>query len=310
MTTKNPGVPEIKPRKHVEFECKQSRYEHVPKLPMRAIAYGPSGSGKTVLLQSLILDIYKDCFERIYIWSPSVHVDHTWKPVFKYIEEHLGIDPDKEPYAFDAYDPETLAGQIDLQFKIAELAKKRGKKVPSILILIDDFADVPEFTRQSKLLHQLYIRGRHAFISVITSVQKCVTLHPLIRTQATHTFTFRLRSFQCLEVWLGENSAIYDKKTLLALYRTATEPKFGFLYMNLMEHDPQKMFYYKFEARLVPRASAQAPGALGDQALLGSHGAQMTPGGTGHMTTQPHTASEYPSQTPMLDPAPRHVAHR
>ena len=45
----------------VEFECKQSRYgEHVPKLPMRAIAYGPSGSGKTVLLQSLILDVYKD----------------------------------------------------------------------------------------------------------------------------------------------------------------------------------------------------------------------------------------------------------
>ena len=196
MVKKNPGVPEIKPHKHVEFEFKQSKYgEHVPKLPMRAIADGPSGSGKTVLLQNLILDIYKDCFERIYLWSPSIQVDHTWKPVLKYIEEHMGIDPDKEQYAFESYDPEELGKQIEMQFKIAELAKKRGKKVPNILILVDDFADVPEFTRQSKLLHQLYIRGRHAGISVITSIPKGVTLHPLIRTQATHTFTFRLQSF-------------------------------------------------------------------------------------------------------------------
>ena len=212
----------------------------------------------------------------------------------------MGIDPDKEPYAFDAYDPEELGKQIDMQFKIADLAKKRGKKVPSILIIIDDFADVPEFTRQSKLLHQLYIRGRHAFISVITSVQKCVTLHPLIRTQATHTFTFRLRSLQCLEVWLNENSAIYDKKTLLALYRSATEPKYGFLYMNLMEHDPAKMFFffYKFEARLVPR-TGPGSGASHGQALPGSHAGMPTLGADPHNASLHHTASGYPSQRPM-----------
>ena len=310
MTKKNPGVPEIKPHKHVEFEFKQSKYgEHVPKLPMRAIAYGPSGSGKTVLLQNLILDVYRDCFARIYLWSPSIHVDHTWKPVFKYIEEHMGIDPDKEPYAFESYDPEELGKQIDLQFRIAELAKKQSKKVPNVLILVDDFADVPEFTRQSKLLHQLYIRGRHAGISVITSVQKCVTLHPLIRTQATHTFTFRLRSFQCLEVWLNENSAIYDKKTLLSLYRTATEPRFGFLYMNLMEHDPTKMFYYKFEARLVPRVGLGSMAAH-DPTLLGSHAGMQTHDGNLHNATQHAGASAYPSQTPMMDQAPRRVVRR
>jgi len=120
-----------------------------------------------------------------------------------------------------------------------------------VLLLIDDFADDPQFSRNSKLLHQLYVRGRHSFCSVITSVQKATTLHPLIRTQATATFTFRLRSMQDLDTWLNENSAVYPKKTLMKIYEAATSPRFGFLYMNLMAHDPSKMFFFKFEKRIV-----------------------------------------------------------
>ena len=33
-----------------------------------------------------------------------------------------------------------------------------------ILITIDDFADDEQFSRRSKLLNQLYIRGRHYMI--------------------------------------------------------------------------------------------------------------------------------------------------
>ena len=49
---------------------------------------GPGGSGKTVLLTNMILDIYKGCFSMIYIWSPSIEVDNTWKPVKDYIRDH------------------------------------------------------------------------------------------------------------------------------------------------------------------------------------------------------------------------------
>ena len=37
-----------------------------------------STGGKTVLIQNQILKIYRGSFERIYIFSPSVHVDDTW----------------------------------------------------------------------------------------------------------------------------------------------------------------------------------------------------------------------------------------
>ena len=74
------NAPDIKPIKVKEFETKQSKYQHWGKLPIRSVILGPSGSGKTVPLQSMILNIYRECFSRIYIFSPSIDVDHTWNP--------------------------------------------------------------------------------------------------------------------------------------------------------------------------------------------------------------------------------------
>ena len=50
---------------------------------------GPSGSGKTVLLTNVICDIYKGCISRVYVWSPSIEVDNTWKPVKDYIRDNI-----------------------------------------------------------------------------------------------------------------------------------------------------------------------------------------------------------------------------
>ena len=55
------------------------------------------------------------------------------------------------------------------------------KKLFQILIIIDDFADDPSFMRQSKLLQQLFIRGRHSQISTIVSSQIFKAASPVIR---------------------------------------------------------------------------------------------------------------------------------
>jgi GTPase SAR1 family protein len=180
-------VPDIKPRAMPEFKSKQSKYEHAGKLPMRAVVLGPSGSGKTVLLQNMILDIYKGCFERIFIFSPSINVDMAWGPVKHYIEKVMKVrNTTEEPIYFDHYNPAALEKIIDTQHKIAEYMKKQEfKKIFQILIIVDDFADDPSFTRQSKLLHSLYIRGRHTFISTITASQVFNALHPVIRKNIT-----------------------------------------------------------------------------------------------------------------------------
>ncbi len=55
-----PLVPKITPISLKAYKTKQSKYDVVSKLPIRTVILGPSGSGKGILIQNLILDIYKD----------------------------------------------------------------------------------------------------------------------------------------------------------------------------------------------------------------------------------------------------------
>jgi hypothetical protein len=245
-------APIIKPYKTREFESKQSQYQHADKLPMRAIVLGPSGSGKTILLQNMILDVYRGAFARIYIFSPSIDVDYSWAPVKDYIDKVMKVRETKEePIYFDHYDPQALEQIVSLQHKVAEYMKKQdNKKVYQILIIIDDFADDPRFTRQDKILHSLYTRGRHNFISTITSTQVFTMLSPIIRKNATALYVYRLRSYKDLESLLEELSALYDKKTLMQLYETATSEPHSFWYINLMAKNKNDMFYMNYSRKL------------------------------------------------------------
>ena len=89
-------VPRIKPINITEYEFKQSKYEHVLKLPFRSIIVASPTGGKTVLVQNLILNVYRNSFARIFIFSPSVHNDPTFTEVKKYIRDELHVDDEKE----------------------------------------------------------------------------------------------------------------------------------------------------------------------------------------------------------------------
>ena len=112
-------------------------------------------------------------------------------------------------------------------------SKKETKRLFQILIIIDDHADDPVFSRKSTLLHSLFTRGRHSGISTIVSTQKFAALHPIIRVNATELFVFRLRNYQDLSLFIEEISALIDKKSLMEIYRIATDEPYSFLYVKL-----------------------------------------------------------------------------
>ena len=85
-------TPILKPVNIKEYEFQQSKCDVAPRLPFSQIITGPSGSGKGILLQSMILDIYRNVFERVCIWSPSISVDRNWLPVKRYIQDELKVD--------------------------------------------------------------------------------------------------------------------------------------------------------------------------------------------------------------------------
>jgi len=245
-------IPNTEPIKLKDYESKQSKYSMVAKLPMRSVLLGPSGSGKTILLVNMILDIYRDCFARVYIWSPSINVDHSWEPVKKYIEKDLKINTSKEKVYFDEYQHEELENVIDTQFKLIDHMKKQEyNKLYNILIVVDDFADSPSFTRHSKLLHSLYTRGRHLMISTITSTQVFNALSPIIRKNITQLYVYKLRNYKDLEAVLEELSALTDKKTLLDMYHMATKEPYSFWYINLVAKKVSDMFFIKFNQKLI-----------------------------------------------------------
>ena len=147
----------------------------------------------------MILDIYKGCFSRIYIWPPSIEVDNSWKPVKNYIRDHIKPS-DREKCYFDSHEPSELEAVTNNQKKVKDYQKEQKQQyLYKIHIVIDDFADDTNFTRKSQLLHQLYIRGRHYMISTITSTQVYKQISPIVRKSMTHLFIHRLRNDGDLE---------------------------------------------------------------------------------------------------------------
>jgi len=245
-------TPTIKPLSTKKFNAKQSRYAMCAELPMRSIILGPSGSGKSVLLQNMIMDIYMGCFEKIFIISPTIHIDKSWEPVKKYITDTLKMNPDKEHCFMDSYDQQKLDSIVETQEKVADYMKEQKfKSVYQILIVLDDVADNPSLTRHDKLLHALYLRGRHSFISTIVSTQVFTALSPIIRKNITQLYCYRLRNYRDLETILEELAALIDKKTLLEIYQQATKEKHSFLYINLIESDINSMFSIRFDKRIL-----------------------------------------------------------
>ena len=120
-------------------------------------------------------------------------------------------DDDKDhPVYLDEYEPDALLKIIDTQTKVTTYMKKEGKKkmFQVLIIIIGDFADNPQFSRNSKILHALYTRGRHSFIATITATQVLVALSPIIRKNATEIYVYKLRNYKDLETLLEELSAL------------------------------------------------------------------------------------------------------
>ena len=175
-----PHATAIKVHPTAEWTTKGSKHEHLPPTPLRGLILGPGGSGKTLCLVSMIVDFYRGAWERIYIFSPSIHIDSAWSPVKDYIENELKVDGGKEPFFFDTWDPEVFNEIVDTQKRVIEESKKQKiKQLYGILIVVDDFADSPNVVHSNSgaasggsMLNTLFIRGRHMMISTIVSSQK------------------------------------------------------------------------------------------------------------------------------------------
>ena len=115
-----------------EYSFDQSQHEHVPSLPTRMLIVAPSGAGKTVLLASLAHDIFvtkggKSTFSRIFIWSPTVNLDATWRSVKNFQHGQMRVpEEEKDDLYHEEFDEAQLRRVVMRQHAVTELAKKNG----------------------------------------------------------------------------------------------------------------------------------------------------------------------------------------
>jgi hypothetical protein len=265
----------VKIHKVPQWETPGSSFAHLPPTPCRGLLLGPSGSGKTVVLVDLIVRIYRGAFERIYIFSPSVHLDSAWLPVKDYVEKELKVDTQKEQCFFDEWDTEALSGIVATQRRVTEESKKQKlRSLYGILVVVDDFADDPRVMHSGSgassggsMLNTLFIRGRHMMISTLVSSQKLRLVSPTIRVNLQFMIVWRLRNQQELQSLLEEISAVYDMKTLMEMYRMATDEPYSFWYILFTAKRRKDMFFLRFEQKMVPRSTKRLPVANGGNAI-------------------------------------------
>ena len=238
------------------IEFPQGASDVLPSLPVRALALGNSGSGKTNMIVTLITDrrFFRGKFERIYWMSPTALIDDALDPLRDYVEEELEQDQTTDSSFHARLDVPFLTRVIDRARRVMEYLKAqrpRPKKAFNTLIVIDDLANVSDAAAQ-KLVSDLFIKARHWGISTILSTQKLRL--PLVtqaaRVNATALFCWKLRNQH--DLWDGliyEYSALVSKERLMAMYRTATTPAFGFLFVKLNSQDADRMFYSSFTGR-------------------------------------------------------------
>jgi hypothetical protein len=246
------------------FDFRRSRYEHLKNFNvLRSLVVAKSGSGKTVLLQQMILKIFRDpqghsIFERVYIFSPTALTDTVWEPVLKFCRKELKHPEDEPGPLFDEWREDVIQKIVDDQKLLIEYEKSHPKefhnKLHQILIIIDDWASDESIMRgkRGQILKELYLRGRHFGINLIVSVQKWKLASTVMRTQATSVFYFRAGSLTDLDDFLENFSALVPggKKALMQIYREATKEPWSFLTVDLLQQDPNRIFMKRFDSYL------------------------------------------------------------
>ena len=274
---------QVKVHPHDQWTTRGSPYGEVvlAPTPCRYLIVGPSGSGKSVLLVDFLVRLYKHAFQRVYVFSPSVHIDSAWKPVFKYVEKTLGVDSEREPWAFDEWDVEKLKEIVSTQAAVIKEQKrqKAGKELYGIAIIVDDFADDPRIMASragaaagGSMLNTLLVRGRHMQISTFMSVQKMRLAGSILRVNAQAMCIFRLCNRLELDAIIEELSAVYDKNTLMEMYELATREPYSFWYIHLAAKRREDMFFLRFEKRMIPNSGKreQEDGSLAPDAAQGN----------------------------------------
>jgi hypothetical protein len=136
--------------------------------------------------------------------------------------------------------------------------------MPQVCVVLDDLADRGDILQKRQgaasggsWLVTLATRGRHMGVTWIVSSQVLNLVGTVIRKNCRRMCIWRLRNHKEVETLCEELSGIYDKNTLMDMYREATAEPYSFMFVRLDAKTRETMFFLRFEAALVPEDVAE-----------------------------------------------------
>lgn len=191
-----------------------------PDPAFRLNVYAPSHSGKSYMINQLLTNPkygYRKVFkpDQIFIMSPTYESDETYYELKKYMKGY-------EENITDKYDEEFIERILSFQKEM-----KRKKLARPVLLIVDDLITAINAKRQNEMIN-LYIRGRHWFISIILTSQKYKYVPAGIRINA-----------DC-NIWFSNNM---NKRELNDIAEECADDVFPFLTKDLRKNN---YFQYDF----------------------------------------------------------------
>jgi hypothetical protein len=196
--------------------------------PFTCFLFAMRRSGKTCLTLNMLFNekLLKNKFDRIYLFSPTAHLDKCWI--------HSGIPPKQRFSTFDQ-------AEIKKLMRYQSWLASQGDEMEDILIILDDCQNeskIKSSHMKQNAADELASIGRHFNISLITISQNLKSMSPNFCSNQDYAIAFRLRNrverkafFERFDVTDSSNPKEFEKK-----YRVATNPKYGFITVDTVNN--------------------------------------------------------------------------
>jgi hypothetical protein len=249
----------VRPVPSGEWKYAQSKYDALPRTPFRILVSGKSASGKGVLTVNAVSDFWDGCFDSLFVFASTAHVDSTWKAIEHYAYRKLGQGR-RGRFMYDSFNESALREIVENQkVSIARQKADPDRKGPlkGCLLIFDDLSHDGNLRKmQGGVMAELWTTARHYGISLWANVHSINSLGALARRQASAIIVFPIanwRETEAIREQYGQMAGslkAFDRIMDIAI-GPQSEP-FSFLCIRADSKAPNRTFMLRFEAWLEP----------------------------------------------------------
>ena len=204
--------------------------------PFRTVLTGPTSSGKSNFIKNVLFNKqFKYCkyMDEIYVFCASKD------DLIEYKNWAIKENIDKKFKFMDKYDDEAVKELID-SIETDNIKRKNPQRV--LIVLDDQICNNVSSRSKLNAVDEIFIRGRHANISVIISTQKYKALSNNMRVlNVSNVVIFNGTNSNDLDAIASEHANTLSKDEVERLIKDHIDKPYSFVMINY-KHTPEKRF--------------------------------------------------------------------